>query len=33
MTEKEKKEMEYIAYDWLNENEFEINENYEIYIN
>ena len=30
MTEKEKKEMEYIAYDWLNENEFPINDNYEI---
>lgn len=30
MTEKEKKEMEYIAYDWLNENEFPVNDNYEI---
>ena len=30
MTEKEKKEMKYIAHDWLTENEFEINENYEI---
>ena len=30
MTEKEKKEMEYIAHDWLNESEFEINGNYEI---
>nr|DAO06311.1 MAG TPA: hypothetical protein [Caudoviricetes sp.] len=30
MTEKEKKEMEYIAYDWLNEGEFPVNDNYEI---
>ena len=30
MTEKEKKEMEYIANDWLNESEFQINYNYEI---
>jgi hypothetical protein len=30
MTEKEKKEMEYIAYDWLNESEFPVNDNYEI---
>lgn len=30
MTEKEKKEMEYIACDWLNESEFPINDNYEI---
>lgn len=30
MTEKEKKEMKYIAHDWLTENEFEINGNYEI---
>ena len=30
MTEKEKKEIEYIAYDWLNENEFPVNDNYEI---
>lgn len=30
MTEREKKETKYIAHDWLTENEFEINENYEI---
>lgn len=30
MSEKEKKEMEYIAYDWLNEGEFTVNDNYEI---
>lgn len=30
MTEKEKKEMKYIAYDWLNESEFPVNDNYEI---
>lgn len=30
MTEKENKEMEYIAHDWLKENEFPINDNYEI---
>ena len=30
MTEKEKKEMEYIANDWLNESEFQVNDNYEI---
>ena len=30
MTEEEKQEMEYIAYDWLNENEFPVNDNYEI---
>lgn len=30
MTEKEKKEMEYIANDWLTENEFPVNDNYEI---
>lgn len=30
MTEKEKKEMEYIAYDWLTENDFQVNNNYEI---
>ena len=30
MTEKEKKEMEHIAYDWLNENEFPVNDSYEI---
>lgn len=30
MTEKEKKEMEYIAHDWLNESEFQVNDNYEI---
>ena len=30
MTEKEKKEMEYIAYDWLNESEFPVNDNYEV---
>lgn len=30
MTEKEKKEMEYISNDWLNESEFQINYNYEI---
>ena len=30
MAEKEKKEMEYIAYDWLNESEFPVNDNYEI---
>ena len=30
MTEREKKEMEYIAYDWLNESEFPVNDNYEI---
>lgn len=29
MTE-EKKEMEYIAHDWLNESEFPVNDNYEI---
>jgi hypothetical protein len=30
MTEKEKKEMEYIAHDWLNEGDFRVNDNYEI---
>lgn len=30
MTEKEKKEMKYIAHDWLNEGEFPVNDNYEI---
>ena len=30
MTEKEKKEMKYIAHDWLNESEFPVNDNYEI---
>ena len=30
MTEKEKKEISYIAYDWLNESEFPVNDNYEI---
>ena len=30
MTEEEKQEMEYIAYDWLNEGEFPVNDNYEI---
>lgn len=30
MTEKEKKEMEYIAHDWLNESNFPVNDNYEI---
>lgn len=30
MTEKEKKEIKYIAHDWLTENEFTINDNYEI---
>jgi len=30
MTEKEKKEIKYIAYDWLNESEFPVNDNYEI---
>ena len=30
MTEKEKKEIKYIACDWLNESEFPINDNYEI---
>lgn len=30
MTEKEKKEMKYIANDWLTENEFPVNDNYEI---
>ena len=30
MTEKEKKEMEYIAHDCLNEGEFPVNDNYEI---
>lgn len=30
MTENEKKEMECIAYDWLNESEFPVNDNYEI---
>lgn len=30
MTEKEKKEMEYIAHDWLNKGDFRVNDNYEI---
>ena len=30
MTEKEKKEISYIAYDWLNESEFPVNDDYEI---
>lgn len=30
MTEMEKKEMKYIAHDWLNESEFPVNDNYEI---
>ena len=30
MTEKEKKEMKYIAHDWLTENDFQVNDNYEI---
>ena len=30
MTEKEKKEMKYKAHDWLTEDEFEINEIYEM---
>ena len=30
MTEKEKKEIKDIAYDWLNESEFPVNDNYEI---
>ena len=30
MTEEEKKEMKYIAHDWLNEGNFKVNDNYEI---
>ena len=30
MTEEEKKEMKYIAHDWLNESEFPVNDDYEI---
>ena len=30
MTEMEKKEMKYIAHDWLTENDFQVNNNYEI---
>ena len=30
MTEMKKKEMKYIAHDWLNESEFPVNDNYEI---
>ena len=30
MTEKEKKEIKYIAHDWLTENDFQVNDNYEI---
>lgn len=30
MTEKEKKEMKYIANDWLTESKFPVNDNYEI---
>ena len=30
MTEKKKKEISYIAHDWLTENDFQVNDNYEI---
>ena len=30
MAEEEKQEMKYIAYDWLNEGDFKVNDNHEI---